>query len=39
LGDAKAEDVLQLIQMAKDKIKEAEHIELETEIRVVGDHE
>lgn len=36
-GGAKAEDVLRLMEMAKEKVREAKGIELEPEIKVVGD--
>ena len=36
-GDAKAKDVLILISMIKDKVKEASGILLETEIKVIGE--
>ncbi|OGQ59527.1 MAG: UDP-N-acetylenolpyruvoylglucosamine reductase [Deltaproteobacteria bacterium RIFCSPLOWO2_02_FULL_53_8] len=36
-GDAKAKDVLILIGLVKDKVKEASGILLETEIKVVGE--
>ena len=38
LGNANANDVFQLIQMAKDQIKEAEDIVLEPEIKIVGEY-
>ena len=36
-GGARAEDVLALMEMAKEKVREETGIELEPEIRVVGD--
>ena len=36
-GGAKAEDVLRLMEMAKEKVREAKGIELQPEIKVVGD--
>ena len=36
-GDAKAEDVLRLMEIAKEKVREATGIELEPEIKVVGE--
>ena len=36
-GDATAEDVLRLMEMVKEKVREAKGIELEPEIKVVGD--
>lgn len=36
-GDAKAGDVMALIQLAKDKVKQVSGIELETEIKIIGE--
>jgi len=36
-GGAKAKDVLTLMGLAKQKVKEDTGIELETEIRIIGD--
>lgn len=36
-GGAKAEDILRLMEMAKEKVREATGVELEPEIKVVGD--
>jgi UDP-N-acetylmuramate dehydrogenase len=36
-GDARAEDVLALMAMAKEKVRDKTGVELEPEIRVVGD--
>ena len=37
LGHATAKDILQLINLVKDKVKEEEGIQLETEIQIVGE--
>lgn len=36
-GGAQAEDILRLMEMAKEKVREATGVELEPEIKVVGD--
>ena len=36
-GGAQAEDILRLMEMAKEKVREATGLELEPEIKVVGD--
>lgn len=36
IGEAKAEDVLTLMELARQKVKEDTGIELETEIRIIG---
>jgi len=37
LGDASSQDILQLIHLIKDKIKETEGIQLETEVKIIGE--
>ncbi len=36
-GNARAADVLELIEIVRSTVKEKEHIELELEIRVLGE--
>jgi UDP-N-acetylmuramate dehydrogenase len=35
-GDAKAQDIIDLVYLARQKVKEIAGVELEPEIRVVG---
>ena len=37
VGDATAKDVLDLIQLIKDRVYETFHVQLETEVRIVGE--
>lgn len=37
VGDATAKDVLDLIQLIKDRVYETFHVQLETEVRIIGE--